>query len=278
MSKVLKLLSVASIATTPLLMVACSQNNPIVVSNIKINRMELEDNFVQNPDSTFTAQSFDDFIKDFNLNPENYFTSNTNTSNNATPFITADINSFAEIGDAKKPNIKVETTSSIPSFKTIKFTFELKNDYKPQVIIEDSPTVSQPALETKAFSMSFRILIPEKDTSERQEEIDWIHSFFNTNFFLYINTEIKAETEAKTAAQIVSEITNKTEFEKVFIRKVEFPYLISSWDYDVMATPDPDNAKAVIMKFSLSNPLFVGSNALTPEEESAQFILLGLAG
>ncbi|MGL5205415.1 MAG: hypothetical protein ACRC7B_00675 [Metamycoplasmataceae bacterium] len=275
MSKILKLLSVASISATPLLMVACSQSEETIVSNINIERIELEKNLIRNADSTFTKESFDNFIRDFNINPQDYFAS-TSSSNAVTPFINADINSFAITGN-NKPNIVVEKGANISSFETIKFTFELKNNYKPEIIIIDSPTVSQPTLESKAFSMSFRILIPEKDTPERKEEIDWIHSFFNANFFLYINTEIKAATEAKTAAQIIAEITNKIEFEKVFTRKVSFPY-IAGWDYDVMATQDPDNTKAVIMKFSLSNSLFIGDNALTPEEASAHFILMGLAG
>ncbi|MGL5732838.1 MAG: hypothetical protein ACRCXE_02105 [Metamycoplasmataceae bacterium] len=277
MSKVLKLLSVASISAAPLLMIACSQSSETKVSNIKIDRSELEKNLIKKADSTFKKESFDTFISNFNNNPEIYFTSSTNTINSTTPFIDGDITSFAEVGDLKKPNIKVEKSANISSFETIKFTFELKSGYKSEVVIEDSPTILQPPLETKAFSMDFRILIPEKDTPERTEEIEWIHSFFNKNFFLYISAEIKAATEAKTAAQVISEIVNKTEFEKVFMRKIPFPY-ISDWNFDVRAIADPDDTKAVIMKFSLSNPLFTGPNALTPEESSAQFILLGLSG
>ncbi|MGL5617694.1 MAG: hypothetical protein ACRCWU_01410 [Metamycoplasmataceae bacterium] len=277
MSKVLKLFSITSISVTPLLMISCSQSSEAQISNIKINRIELEKNLVKNDDSTFTKQSFDSFINDFNNNPQNYFLSNTNILNTSTPFINANINSFAEVGDLKKPNIKVEKVTDMSSFETIKFTFELKKDYKPEIVIEDSPSVSQTILKTNVFSMTFRVLIPEKDTPERQEEIQWIHSFFHANFFLYISAEIKTATEAKTATQIIGEITNKTEFEKVFTRKVDFPYILG-WDYSVMATIDPDDTKAVIMKFSLSNSLFVGTNALTLEEASAQFILLGLAG
>ncbi|MGL5204658.1 MAG: hypothetical protein ACRC63_00240, partial [Metamycoplasmataceae bacterium] len=211
MSKVLKLLSIASITAAPFLMVACSKSNEIKISNININRVELEKNLTENPDSTFTKESFTSFIRDFNDNPQNYFTSNSNTINGVSKFINADIDSFAEVGELKKPNIRVEKASSMTSsFETIKFNFELKSDYKPQIVIEDSPTVSQPPLETRAFSMTFRILIPEKNTPERKEEIDWIHTFFDKYFFLYISEDIKIATEAKTAQQIVNEITNKT--------------------------------------------------------------------
>lgn len=284
MLKVLKLLSIASISI-PLVLVSCSQNIQSKTSTIGIDRSELEKNFAKaTTEPTFTTSQIEKFIMDFNENPENYFITQTpaNSSSTIFPFITADINSFSEnkINETiSKPNIRIEKSSNTtPSFETIKFIFELKPEYKPEIIIMESPTVTLNPLDTDAFSMDFRVMIPAINTEQRTLEINWIKGFFAKSFIKFISEEIKEQTYAKTATTFASEITNKTEFEKVFQMSIPFPsQIVTGWEYDVKAMANPNSNTSVILEFSLTNNLFTGESSLTVEESTTHLILDGFA-
>ncbi|MGL6124932.1 MAG: hypothetical protein ACRC1F_00370 [Metamycoplasmataceae bacterium] len=281
MAKILRLLSIASISiSVPLILVSCSSGVTVETSVIQIDRVELEKNFPKTASNIeFNTHSVDKFITDFNDNPQNYFKSSVVTSNSAVPFITAKIESFSEnkINDTfSKPKISAEKISNIPSFITVKFTFELKREFKPEVVIQEAPGVTLDPLETSVFSMDFRILTPTIGSAERPIEIDWIKGFFAENFFSYLSEKIKRETRAKTPRQITNEIVDRNEFEKVFRMNIAFPSeSVTGWNYDVVAKINPQSSTSVIFEFTLTNSVFKDANALTPEEAKVELIVNG---
>lgn len=278
MLKVLKLLSITSLSA-PLILISCSQNVQPEISTISIDREKLEQNFAKGigeNNSTFTPESIKAFISDFNTNPQNYFIALVPASSTAIPFITANLNSFLK--NESKPIISAEISSNLPSFRSIKFSYKLDSKYKPKVIITNSPSSVLEPLETYAFSMDFRVLIPKINTAERKAEIDWIKTFFNKTSINYASLDIKKATLAKTPTQIAKEITNRIEFEKIFKMIVPFPNkLITGWDYTVSTIVNPDLANSVKFIFTLSNHLFVGADVLTSEESTINLIVEGFA-
>ncbi len=264
---------------TPLFLISCSENVPSEVANISIDRTKMSENLVKNPDSTFTLESIQTFITSFNANPENYFisSSSTETPVGVVPFIDSDINKFEEKSlnqSETKLAFELELFSNplLPTFETIKFSFNLKSKYTPEVVIAESPTDSLEALKTNIFSMEFRTLIPGENTEAENLEINWITKFVGKDFFKFIDSDIKKEFLAKTPAEAILLITNKIEFEKIFEMVVPFPSaLVTGWSYEVVAITSSD-PESITLKFTLSNPLLP---TLTPEELTSSFDLPG---
>jgi hypothetical protein len=180
MTKSLKVLFGTTLITTmalPLVLISCSNNVPQEVAKISIDREKLEGNFAKGVGSEiFTPESIDSFIIKFNEAPQNYFLSATPIVG-ITPFINANINAFNEYdldATTKKMFFKAEASpnSTLPSFGTIKFTFDLKSSFKSEVVIVDSPTETQEPSNSEVFSMSFRTLLPITPSDKESRDLE----------------------------------------------------------------------------------------------------------
>ncbi len=285
MLKNLKMLLTATTSITiaaPLFLISCSEGVPLEVASISIDRTKMAENLVKNEDTTFTLESIQKFITSFNENPKNYFISSTAEAPvGVIPFIDSDINKFEEnILNQSESKLAFElelfSNKLLPTFETIKFSFNLKSKYAPEVIIVESPTSSLETLKTDIFSMEFRTAIPAANTEELKLEINWISNFVGRDFFSFIDSNIRKEFLAKTPVDAILSITNKADFEKIFKMVVPFPsVLVTGWSYEVVAEASTD-PESITLKFILSNPL-ISPTALPPEGLTSSFDIQGFA-
>ena len=264
MLKNLKVLLTATTSITiaaPLFLISCSEGVPLDVASISIDRTKVAENLVKNEDSTFTLESIQKFITSFNENPKNYFISSTAEAPvGVIPFIDSDINKFEEnILNQSESKLAFElslfSNTSLPTFETLKFSFNLKAKYTPEVVITESPTNSLDPIKSDVFSMEFRTAIPAADSEDLKLEINWISKFVGREFFSFIDSDIRKEFLAKTPEEAILLVTNKVDFEKIFKMVVPFPsVLVTGWSYEVSAEASAD-PESITLKFILSNPL-----------------------
>ena len=273
MTKFLKLLSITTLST-PLIMISCSQHVPLITSKVEIDRIQLENNFIKT-DPLFDLSSIDKFVNNFNENPQNYFISPTNVpSDTVVPFIKANTEHFVIDNQTKKPIMSAQSVPNVtlPSFKTIKFTFKLKPEYQSLIV---SPIDFPDSFKSSTFSMQFRTELPILNSESRKIEIEWIHNFFKKLNITYINSDIEKEMKAKTHQEMTPLIQNKMQFEKIFKFEIPFPNSkITGWMFEVKAESAPELVgfpeDSIKLTFTLSNALFTGNNVLTPEETNVE--------
>lgn len=286
MNKKIQLLKILSISAlvSPLTLISCNNSIETTVSEITIDRELLLKNISSpaiDPIDSYTIDSVNNFIEDFKFDPGKYIIPAKNQSSNKsfTPFIYGNKDHFSLVGN-DEPKIEFSASNSLPTVSTmtsIKFSFKLKSEYKPKVMIDGRETINN------IFSVQVRTKIPEKGTVEYKEEVLWIKSFlFNVangetskpSNIEFLNSKIKKETYSKTPAVISKEIVDRESFEKIFKLIVPFPDVSSKWNYEVHATISESSQTSINLNFKISNPLFPD---LTVQEINGSFTIEGFS-
>ncbi|MDK2819827.1 MAG: hypothetical protein KFW07_03245 [Mycoplasmataceae bacterium] len=292
--KLLKMMSITTLVL-PATLISCNSSVQTTISEIRIDRELLLKNFL-NPgvetSNSYNTDLIKKFIEEFNASPSQYIVPANNLETRTingktiTPFIYANNDHFSLTKKVEGVEPKIEFSASIPmdnieqvvsTMTSVKFSFKLKSEYKPKVIIDKTET------NNNIFSIQVRTAIPVKDSVDYKNEISWIRSFLFTDIngeiskslnIQFLSIKIKNETYAKTPAVISSEIINREAFEKIFELIVPFPSGSSKWNYEVNATVVESSQTSINLNFSISNPLFPD---LTPQEINGSFTIEGFA-